>query len=98
MHTSISLVIPSDAHISLAIPKDAHISLVIPKDTHISLVIRKDAHISREIPKDTMPVRYATPWIKLTVTPQSILNHLQQSHHNNVQINGSVISLVSQTV
>ncbi|KAA0039033.1 serine-rich adhesin for platelets-like [Cucumis melo var. makuwa] len=52
-HTSISLVIPSDAHINLVIPKDAHISLVIPKDTHSSLVIPKDTHISLVIPKDT---------------------------------------------
>ncbi|KAA0056150.1 hypothetical protein E6C27_scaffold697G00360 [Cucumis melo var. makuwa] len=98
MHTSISLVIPKDAHISRVIPKDAHISLVIPKDAHISLVIPKDAHISLLIPKDTVPVRYATPLIKLTVTPQSTLNRLQQSHHNNIQVNGSVISLASQTV
>ncbi|KAA0062041.1 hypothetical protein E6C27_scaffold89G003790 [Cucumis melo var. makuwa] len=52
MHTSISLVISSDAHISLVIPKDAHISLVIPKDAHISLVILKDTHNSLVIPKD----------------------------------------------
>ncbi|KAA0035916.1 hypothetical protein E5676_scaffold529G00290 [Cucumis melo var. makuwa] len=49
---SISLVIPSDAHISLVIPKDAHISLVIPKDTHSSLMILKDTHISLVILKD----------------------------------------------